>query len=42
MLKINGESGHPYFVPDFRGNAKINKAKSFLFEKINNIDKPLA
>ena len=42
MLKINGESGHPYFVPDFRGIAKINKAKRWFFEKINRVDNPLA
>jgi len=54
MLNSNGESGYPCLVPDFRGNGfnfspltketivKINKAKSWFFERINKIDKPLA
>ena len=27
MFKSSGESGHPCFVPNFRENEKINKAK---------------
>ena len=54
MLNSSGESGHPCIVPDYRGNGfnfspltketivKINKAKSWFFERINKIDKPLA
>ena len=35
MLNSNGESGHPYLVPDFRGNAFNFLLKDFKFHYSN-------